>query len=117
IASDFDRRRAEIPSPDYHSSQYRHNRALTANLELSSRNTTTIVYHHGGKSVKLTLTRKEFEKRTRHLVEKCKTLCEMVMQEAKMKWDKIEKVLLAGGMTRRPMIRAKISGSSSVAQV
>ena len=49
-----------------------------------------------GKSVKLTLTRKEFEKRTRHLVEKCKTICEMVMQEAKLKWDKIDKVLLAG---------------------
>src|SRR4029077_19932476 len=72
------------------------------------------VYHHNGKSVKLTLTRKEFEKRTRHLVEKCKTICEMVMQEAKLKWGKIDKVLLAGGMTRMPMIRSMISGFALV---
>jgi len=117
IAEEFDRLHGENPLLDLHSYQELHNRALAAKIQLSSRNNTTIVYHHDGKSVKLTLTRKDFEKRTRHLVEKCKTICEMVMQEAKMKWDKIDKVLLAGGMTRMPMIRAMISGFSSVAQV
>jgi molecular chaperone DnaK len=38
----------------------------------------------------------------------------MVMQEAKLKWDKIDKVLLAGGMTRMPMIRAMMSSFASV---
>src|SRR4029077_8196436 len=38
----------------------------------------------------------------------------MVMQEAKLKWDKIDKVLLAGGMTRMPMIRAMISSFASL---
>src|SRR5438445_3270950 len=114
IAEEFDRLHGENPLLDLHSYQELHNRALAAKIQLSSRNTTTIVYHHGGKSVKLTLTRKEFEKRTRHLVEKCKTICEMVMQEAKMKWDKIDKLLLAGGMTRMPMMRAMISSFSSV---
>ena len=33
----------------------------------------------------------------------------MVMQEAKMKWDEIDKVLLVGGMTRMPMVREMIS--------
>src|SRR6267143_1705032 len=114
IAEEFDRLHGENPLLDLHSYQELHNRALAAKIQLSSRNNTTIVYHHDGKSVKLTLTRKDFEKRTRHLVEKCKTICEMVMQEAKMKWDKIDKVLLAGGMTRMPMIRAMIAGFSSV---
>src|SRR5438309_3665709 len=117
IAEEFDRLHGENPLLDLHSYQELHNRALAAKIQLSSRNNTTIVYHHDGKSVKLTLTRKEFEKRTRHLVEKCKTICEMVMQEAKLKWDKIDKVLLAGGMTRMPMIRAMISGLSAVPQV
>src|SRR5437763_8484306 len=116
-ADEFDRRHGENPVLDLHSYQELHNRALAAKIQLSSRNSTTIVYHRGGKSVKLTLTRKEFEKRTRHLVEKCKTICEMVMQEAKMKWDKIDKILLAGGMTRMPMMRAMIAGFSSAAQV
>ena len=114
IAEEFDQLHGENPLLDLHSYQDLHIRALAAKIQLSSRNSTTIVYHHGGKSVKLTLTRKEFEKRTRHLVEKCKTICEMVMQEAKMKWDKIDKVLLAGGMTRMPMMRAMIAGFSSV---
>ncbi|HJX97532.1 MAG TPA: Hsp70 family protein [Chthoniobacterales bacterium] len=114
IAEEFDKLHGENPLLDLHSYQELHNRALAAKIQLSSRNSTTIVYHHGGKSVKLTLTRKEFEQRTRHLVEKCKTICEMVMQEAKMKWDQIDKVLLAGGMTRMPMMRAMIAGFSSV---
>src|SRR5437879_13256919 len=38
----------------------------------------------------------------------------MVMQEAKMKWEKIDKVLLAGGMTRMPMMRAMIAGFASL---
>src|SRR5881275_1091811 len=117
IAEEFDRLHGENPLLDLHSYQDLHIRALAAKIQLSSRNNTTIVYHHDGKSVKLTLIRKEFEKRTRHLVEKCKTICEMVMQEAKLKWDKIDKVLLAGGMTRMPMIRAMISGLSAVPQV
>src|SRR3981081_1798438 len=114
IADEFDRLHGENPLLDLHSYQELHNRALTAKIHPSSRTSTTIVYHHGGKSVKLTLTRKEYEKRTRPLVEKCKTICEMVMQEAKMKWDKIDKVLLAGGMTRMPMMRSMIAGFSSV---
>src|ERR1700720_87079 len=114
ISEEFDRLHGENPLLDLHSYQELHTRARAAKIQLSSRNSTTIVYHHGGKSVKLTLTRKEFEKRTRHLVEKCKTICEMVMQEAKMKWDKIDKVLLAGGMTRMPMMRSMIAGFSSV---
>jgi len=114
IAEEFDRLHGENPLLDLHSYQELHNRALAAKIQLSSRNNTTIVYHHDGKSVKLTLTRKEFEKRTRHLVEKCKTICEMVMQEAKMKWDKIDKVLLDGGMTRMPMVRDMVADLSKL---
>jgi len=100
-----------------HSYQELHNRALAAKIQLSSRNN----YYHRlpprRQERKADFDRKEFEKRTRHLVEKCKTICEMVMQEAKLKWDKIDKVLLAGGMTRMPMIRAMSSGFSAVPQV
>ena len=114
VADEFDRLHHETPLLELHSYQDLHNRALAAKIQLSNRQNTTIVHHHNGKSVKLELSRKQFETRTRHLVEKCKTICEMVMQEAKMKWDEIDKVLLVGGMTRMPMIRAMISEFSSV---
>jgi molecular chaperone DnaK len=114
VAEEFDRVHGETPLLDLHSYQDLHNRALATKVQLSSRPQSVTVYHHSGKSVKLELTRKEFEKQTRHLVEKCKTICEIVMQEARMKWDKIDKVLLVGGMTRMPMIREMIASLSSV---
>src|SRR5205814_5566600 len=83
--------------------------AVAAKINLSSRKPTAIVRNHQGQGVKVDLSRAEFEKRTRHLIEKCKTICEMVMQEANMKWDKIDKTLLVGGMTRMPMVRQMIA--------
>src|ERR1700676_2795614 len=109
MADEFDKCHGENPLLDLQSYQDLQSRALAAKIQLSSRKRTTIVHHHNGKSVKLELTREEFEKSTRHLVEKCKTICELVMQEAKMKWDKVDKGLLVGGMTRMPMVRTMIS--------
>ncbi|PYL09970.1 MAG: molecular chaperone DnaK [Verrucomicrobia bacterium] len=109
MAEEFDKQHSENPLLDLQSYQDLQTRAVAAKLQLSSRKHTAIVHNHQGKSVKVDLSRAEFEKRTRHLVEKCKTICEMVMQEANMKWDKIDKTLLVGGMTRMPMVREMIA--------
>jgi molecular chaperone DnaK len=60
--------------------------------------------------VKLEITRDEFEKRARHLIEKCKTICEIVMQEAALTWGTIDRILLTGGMTRMPSVREMMRG-------
>jgi molecular chaperone DnaK len=108
VAEEFDRQHGENPLLDLQSYQELHTRALSAKIQLSSRRQTAVIHHHAGKSVKLEITREEFERRSQHLVEKCKTICEMVMQESGMTWDKIDKVLLVGGMTRMPMVRALV---------
>ena len=51
---------------------------------------------------------------TKHLVEKCKAICEIVMREAKMPWTQVNKILLVGGMTRMPMVREMIAKLASV---
>jgi len=89
-------------------------RALGAKINLSSRNRTAIVHSHNGKSLKVELTREEFETMTKHLVEKCKAICEIVMGEARMPWTQVNKILLVGGMTRMPMVREMISKLASV---
>jgi molecular chaperone DnaK len=109
MAEEFDRRHGENPLLDLQSYQDLHTRALSAKIQLSSRMQSAVVHHHNGKSVKLEITRNEFERRSQHLVEKCKTICEMVMQEANMTWDDIDKILLVGGMTRMPMVRTLVS--------
>jgi molecular chaperone DnaK len=109
MAEEFDRQHGENPLLDLQSYQDLHSRALSAKIQLSSRMQSAVVHHHNGKSVKLEITRNEFERRSQHLVEKCKTICEIVMQEANMTWDDIDKILLVGGMTRMPMVRTLVS--------
>src|SRR6187551_3263461 len=114
VAEEFDRAHGENPLLDLQSYQDLQSRALAAKIQLSSRDRTTIVQSHNGKSVKVELTREDFEKMTRHLVEKCKGICEIVMREAKMEWSQVTKILLVGGMTRMPMVRKMISDLASV---
>ena len=109
VADEFDREHGENPLIDLQSYQDLQSRALAAKIQLSTRARTAIVHSYNGKSIKVELTREEFETRTKHLVENCKTICELVMSEAKLEWGQIDKVLLVGGMTRMPMIREMIS--------
>jgi len=114
VAEEFDRAHGENPLLDLQSYQDLQSRALAAKIQLSSRPRTAIVHSHNGKSVKVEMTREEFELKTRHLVEKCKTICEMVLQEARMEWSDIDKVLLVGGMTRMPMVRDMVANLSKL---
>ncbi|MEO5719477.1 MAG: Hsp70 family protein [Chthoniobacterales bacterium] len=114
VAEEFDRAHGENPLLDLTSYQDLQSRALAAKIQLSSRDRTTIVHSHNGKSVKIEMTREQFEKMTRHLVEKCKAICEIVMREAKMDWSEVDKILLVGGMTRMPMVREMIAQLTSV---
>ena len=108
VADEFDKQHGENPLLDLQSYQDLYNRALTAKIQLSTRQRTTLVHSYNGKSIKLELTRENFEERTRHLIEKCKAICEIVMQEASMTWEHIDRVLLTGGMTRVPSVRTMI---------
>ncbi len=113
IAEEFDKQHGENPLLDLQSYQDLYNRALTAKIQLSTRQRTTLVHSYNGRSVKLELTREMFEERSRHLLEKSKAICEIVMQEANMNWTQIDRVLLTGGMTRVPSVRQMISDMSN----
>ncbi len=112
VADEFDRLHGENPLLDLQSYQDLQSRAIAAKIQLSTRPRTTIVHSHNGKSIKIEITREEFEMLSRHLVERCKALCEIVMQEAHLGWNAIDKILLVGGMTRVPMIQKMISDLS-----
>jgi len=108
VADEFDKAHGENPLLDLQSYQDLYNRALVAKLQLSVRPSTTVVHSYNGKSIKLELTRADFEKRCSHLLEKCKATCEIVMQEANLEWSKIDRVLLTGGMSRMPSVREMV---------
>src|SRR2546425_11297778 len=66
VAEEFDKQHGENPLLDLQSYQDLYNRAVAAKIQLTSRPRTTIVHNYAGKSVKLEITRQEFEHRTRH---------------------------------------------------
>src|ERR1700710_951282 len=108
VADEFDKHHGDNPLLDLQSYQDLYTRALTAKIQLSSRQRTTVVHSYNGQSVKLEITRDEFERKAKHLIEKCKAICEIVMQESGLDWTKIDRILLTGGMTRMPSVRDMI---------
>ncbi|MDZ4815643.1 MAG: Hsp70 family protein [Verrucomicrobiota bacterium] len=112
MAEEFDKTHGENPLLDLQAYQDLQTRAIAAKVQLSSRPKTTIVHSFNGKSIKVELTREKFEEMCMPLVEKCKILCDIVLQEAKMTWKDLDTILLVGGMTRCPMVREMIGKTS-----
>ncbi len=79
-------------------------KAVDAKIQLSTLTKATIIANYSGKSLRVQLTRQQFEQMTAHLVERCKSLVDVVLQEAKLTHKQIDTVLLVGGSTRMPMI-------------
>ena len=83
-------------------------RAVDAKIELSARSNTMLNINYAGKSLLFQLTREEFEAMTTNLVERCRSLVDVVLHERRMTTDQIDTVLLVGGSTRMPMVKNMI---------
>ena len=105
MAEQFEREHGVNPLVDLHAYQDIQARAVEAKIQLSSLNRAALVANYAGKSLRLQLTRPEFEAMTADLVERCRSLVEVVLGEAGLTREAIDTVLLVGGSTRLPMIR------------
>ena len=113
VAEMFEAEHGENPLQDLHTYQDLQLDAINAKESLSQRQKARIVCNYNGKSSRVELTREKFEELTADLVERCSSLCEVVLSEARMTWTDIDTVLLVGGSTRMPMVQemiARISG-------
>ncbi len=107
-AEEFDAKFGEDPLLDLASYQDLHSRSVTAKIQLSTRESTTLVHSYNGNSLRLELTREEFERRARHLTDRCKMISEIVLEEAQLKPENLDCILLVGGMTRTPSVLAML---------
>ncbi|HVF52096.1 MAG TPA: molecular chaperone DnaK [Actinomycetota bacterium] len=88
--------------------------AEKAKIELSSTQSTNInlpfitATEQGPLHLELTLTRSEFERMTEDLLEQCKGPFNQAVRDANIGVDKIDHVILVGGSTRMPMVRALV---------
>ncbi len=113
VAEQFEIEHGENPLIDLYAYQELQLSAIGAKESLSQRTKSRIMCSYSGKSTRVELTREKFEELSSGLVERCHSLCEVVLTEAKMTWADIDTILLVGGATRKPVIRemvAEISG-------
>jgi molecular chaperone DnaK len=88
--------------------------AEKAKIELSSTQDTTInlpfitATEQGPLHLELTLTRSEFERMTEDLLDRCKGPFKQAVRDAGFGVEKVDHVILVGGSTRMPQVRALV---------
>ena len=105
VSERFEREQGEDPLMDPAAYLDIQTRAVDAKIQLSTLSRATIITNYAGKSDRLQLTQQEFEDMTVNLVERCRSLVDVVLDEITLTTDQIDKVLLVGGSTRMPMIQ------------
>ena len=79
---------------------------------LSAREQTTITFEHGGDVVRVPITRQQFEEMTADLLDRTRFTVVNLLQEAKLGWNDITRLLLVGGSTRMPMVQRMLEDLS-----
>ena len=92
-----------------------------AKRTLSARPKAPILAEFRGKTHRIEVSREQFEEATQDLLDRSRFTCVQALRAAGLEWSDLDRVLLVGGSTRMPMVRAmlqQISGKppdSSVA--
>jgi len=85
-----------------------------AKRTLSSRDSTIVLMTVHGKPVKAQVTLEQFEKVTEPLFKRTVSIMEFVLEEAKLSWNDINKILLVGGSTRMRGVSRWISKATGI---
>ena len=109
FAEDFEIEHGVNPLEDSYAYQEIQRFAIEGKEYLSRLDKCRISCSYDGKAHQVELTKEKFEEMTADLVEKCKDIVNVVLDEVDLTKDKIDNVLLVGGSTRIPMIRNMIA--------
>jgi molecular chaperone DnaK len=81
---------------------------------LSARSATRVLMTHNAQRMSLELDRPQFDRLTADLLMRTETTTELVVENAGLSWNDIDRVLLVGGMTRVPHVREMIKRISGL---
>ncbi len=87
-----------------------------AKKTLSKKPVAKIFAQCAGKSLKMQITREEFEELTRPLLEQTETYLDVVLKKADLTWDSIDVVIPVGGMTRIPAVQQMLERVTNAEQ-
>lgn len=79
-------------------------KAEAAKRTLSVRAKVNVFLSAPGQNFNLEVTREDFEEITKQLLNRTRTICRMVVDDAGLAWESIDKILLVGGSTRMPAV-------------
>jgi len=115
VANKFKAQHGDDPRTDPITLASLNQSAERAKRTLSKLQQTNITCSHAGKVLTVPLTRAEFENITRDLLMRTRLTTQHVLQQAKVGWDKVDRILLVGGSTHMPMtgrMIAELSGKT-----
>ncbi|MEO2023980.1 MAG: Hsp70 family protein, partial [Pirellulaceae bacterium] len=78
--------------------------AQQAKHALSERRRYTVLCTHQGIRLKLEITREQFEEIIRSFLGRTETTTSLIVKQAELSWEQIDRVLLVGGSSRMPMV-------------
>ena len=102
VAEQFRQTHGSDPRTDEQSMAMLDSSAERAKRTLSKVDSATITCTHDGKKMTVPITRVEFEKLTQDLLLRTRLTSQHVINQAGMKWEQVEKVLMVGGSTHMP---------------
>ncbi|GHA90789.1 molecular chaperone DnaK [Streptomyces tendae] len=79
-------------------------KAEIAKRTLSNAPQAVVMFSVGGRHEQIRVTREKYEEITAELLDRTRILTEGVLEEARLGWDDIDRILLVGGSTRMPMV-------------
>ena len=80
------------------------NQCIRAKKSLTARTETVIRVDNEGARYSVVITRQQFEELTSDLLERTRLTTNRLLQDAKLKWSDLTKLLLVGGSSRMPMV-------------
>ncbi|MBI2930540.1 MAG: Hsp70 family protein [Planctomycetes bacterium] len=105
VAEKFKTEHQIDPRTDLDAYQDLRTKAEDAKIALSKLEKVRILCQCQGRTIKVELTRSEFERMTKAQLEQTETYLGVVLAKAKLTWKDIDVVLPVGGMTRMPAVR------------
>ena len=122
---DWDRRLADLIAEDFtaHHSGLDPRKDPAGNLKLlreaeeakralSVRGHVTVAFEYAGEALRVPIARRAFEERSSDLLERTRFTVASLLQEAGQTWADIARIILVGGATRMPMVRAMLDRES-----
>jgi molecular chaperone DnaK len=112
ISEKFKEKHGKDPRENLQTTQRLLHEAEDVKRALSVREQTSFVCECGGKTLRIQITRAEFEEMTADLLERTRFTTTSLLSEAGMKWKDVTRLLLVGGSSRMPMVQKMLEKES-----